>query len=122
MLLHCIEGHLGVVVVTAQMAKPDISQVGGEIVGDELRGLTVAQVSCSGGDSAFKVNRITSVLEHLLVVVALNHQVIGFVYIIGHLLGDGPHICCQRHPLSVELEEISGIVITVVRYIEWCYT
>ena len=74
--LRRVEGQLRVVIVSTQMTEPNIAKIRSEIVCQELSCLTVAQVACSGGNSPFQMPWITTVLQHLFVVVALNHQVI----------------------------------------------
>lgn len=55
MLLSGRVSQLRAVVVAAQVAKPYVLQVGGEVVSQELGRLSVAEVPRSGGDSPLQV-------------------------------------------------------------------
>jgi hypothetical protein len=42
MLFSCIEGQLRIVIVTTQMAQPDVTKFGGKVVRQELSSLSIA--------------------------------------------------------------------------------
>ena len=62
--------------------------------------------------------RITSVVKHIFIVIALDNQVMGFVDVIGHFIGNIADVGCQREFVIAKLEEISGVIAAVVRNIE----
>src|SRR5690554_1393118 len=106
------------VVVAAQVAKPDVTQVGRVVVGQKFSGLPVAEVPRAGSDALLQVVGVTSFVQELLIVVAFNDQVIGLAHVMSYLVGDGTHVRGQRERLIAKLEEVSRVVDAVVRYVE----
>ena len=74
----------------------------------------VAQVSAAASYPFLKIVRVGAYLEHLRVVVGLNHKIVGALYHRGNLFGDVSHVCQQAEHHTVVLDGVAGIVGAVV--------
>ena len=113
-LLHGLSCQLGMIVFLAEMAEPYMAEIGRGIIGKCLSARHITQVTIRPQDAILEILRIRTLLEHLLAVVRLYHQIVGAPDEIVHLLGDVAHIGdeAERHPLT--LHEIAHVVGTVV--------
>lgn len=113
-LLHGLSCQLGMIVFLAEMAEPYMAEIGRSIIGKRLSARHIAQMTVGTQDAILEILRIWTLLEHLLAVVRLYHQIVGAPDEIVHLLGDVAHIGdeAERHPLT--LHEIAHVVGAVV--------
>lgn len=113
-LLHGLSCQLGMIVFLAEMAEPYMAEIGRGIIGKRLSARHIAQMTVGTQDAILEILRIWTLLEHLLAVVRLYHQIVGAPDEIVHLLGDVAHIGdeAERHPLT--LHEIAHVVGAVV--------
>ena len=102
------------IVFLAEMAEPYVAETRRSIIGKRLSARHIAQVAVGTQDAILEILRIRTLLEHLLTMVRLYHQIVGATDEIVHLLGDVAHIGdeAERHPLT--LHEIAHVVGAVV--------
>ena len=75
------------------MTQPYVLEGVGEVLGQGLGTLCVAQMAVSVLDAVLQIAGVRSGLKHLRVVVGLDYQIVGAADYAFHLIGYGTHIC-----------------------------
>ena len=75
--IHSAVCHFGIVVLEREVAEPDIMYIGIIVPRQECRAGLVALVSARREDTLFEIRRIRSVEQHALIMVGLDHQMVG---------------------------------------------
>jgi len=74
------------------------------VLGDKPGGDLIVQVALLTHDAVLEHLRITTCEQHVPVIVALNHQVIGAAHVVCRPLGDDAHICGHDKALALILD------------------
>ena len=75
----------------------------------------MSRVACH---TFFQKLRITTVTQHLLVVISLYYEVVGRTYIPLHLFGNVSYVGHQTKTHSFRINAVTYIVVTIVRHFE----
>ena len=108
------------IVVAAEVAQPNVFQLGRIVRGDEFRRLAVAQMARWTGHALFQEGRVGAEAQHLLVVVGLDDEVVGFADVAAYCLGDVAHVGGESEAMRAILDEVAYVVGAVVGHLEGC--
>ena len=86
--LHRDAGQLGVVVLVAEVAEPDVAELGRGALDQGVGTLFVAQVAVGAADAHLQVARVGTLPELLRLMVGLQHEVVGLCDALLDLVGD----------------------------------
>ena len=100
------------------MAQEQVFQLLAIVLSHKLRSRLVVEVPGFLADALFKVFGIRALVEHTAVVVAFEHQIVGFLGIEGSAGIDYAHIGSHHKLLTVVFNHKAHVVRTVVRGIE----
>ena len=106
----------GVVVVFAEVAQPDVLQVGGHVVCQEIGGDFVAQVAVGTGYARFQMGRVVAHLQHFFVVVGLDDEVVGGADVVCHKGGNLAQVGDEAEHFAADADAIAYVVGAVVRH------
>ena len=116
--LYGLAGQFGMVVLFREVAEPHVAQLLAHVLGYSLAAGCVVQMSAAALYTFFQVLGVGSVLQHLTVVVGLQHKEIGPPNKRGHLVGDVSHIGHDTEAHALSLNHIAHVVATVVGHTE----
>ena len=118
-LIDALHGLFGRVVVLAKMTKHDVLDAGMVDLGHKTRRLVVAQMSEGTRDTLLEDKGIVAFLQHLLVVVGLNDDVIRPFDLLLHHLIKHPYIGSDGQRMSFKIKMIAHRTTTIVHHGEW---
>ena len=91
------------------------------VLGKELGGVGVTEVTVGTSYSFFQVLRVGTYLKHGLVVVGFKYQVVRLYDVGCRRFGDMTYVCKERKRLSVYADGVAYVVGAVVGYLEAGY-
>ena len=102
------------IIVGTQVAEPHVAEIGGGMFGQGHGTLRIAQMPYRSGYTLLEVLRITTLCQHLFVVVGLDHEIVALFDDLKHLIGQMSDIGHQTEHNTFTLYLIAHIVGTIV--------
>ena len=115
-VLNRLARQLGVVVLLAEVAEPDVLQALSHVLGHSCGTVGIAEVTVLAENACLEIGGIGSVLEHLDVVVGLDDQIVGLADEGFHRIGDAAGIGDEAEVDIVDTDHEADVLAGVMRH------
>ena len=111
-------GQVGMVVLGAEVAEPDVRGMWGKVLHKVGSRLFVAEMSRRACDATLEVGGVGSALQHVGVVVGFDNQVVSSVDVGGGGFGDMARVGSEDERASQNLHAIADGIVGIVGHLE----
>ena len=100
------------------MAQKHIAEFRREDSGEEAAGLHVVKVTVGSGDTGLEIHGIGPFAQHLLVIIGLDHNMLGLAHVIVNTRSYAAEVGGHCHGEAAAGDEIARVVRAVVTHLE----
>ena len=101
-----------------EVAEEHIAERGAENLLEEVGRHRVVEVSALGGYPGPQIKRVGAVVEHIAVVVALDHDILSLTHVVVHTVGDTSEVGGHGKSVGAMGDEVAAVVGAIVAHIE----
>ena len=109
--LHRLASQLWMIVLLAEVTEPDVAQMFRHVLCKCFATVFIRQMPALAGNALLQIRRIRTALQHLQIVVGLDHQIIGIGNSLIALLGDTAGIG-DNHETDISYPDLIAHILT----------